>query len=103
MFMWDISFLIANFGGEKQKNIVKTPLLEKIVETLSSKINNEITYDAVVYSAHDSTLFNLMNGLGITSWECLLDKFGQKNYNDFESGCTRGPRFASNIVIELHK
>ena len=58
----------------------------------------------ILYGAHDVTIVNFLNGLDLISTKCLLDKFKSNKYSEeFMEGCPRGPRYASNLIIELYR
>ena len=49
----------------KIKNITKTPIMNDIFTKLEKKIIGGITENVILYSGHDTTLVNILNGLGI--------------------------------------
>lgn len=63
--LYDVYNLYEKFGSEKIKNITKTPILNDIVEKLEKKTINAITENVIMYSAHDTTLYNILNGLRV--------------------------------------
>jgi len=85
------------FGSDLQKKVFSIHLLEKILDLLHTSKRNESTHDLVLLSAHDVTIFNLLNALNILTPQKLLDKMNKIDLlhaYDF-------PNFASQVLIEL--
>jgi hypothetical protein len=56
----DLGVLFYKLSSEKQKNTMKTPLFQDIVDKLEKKSTNEIDENAILYSCHDVTMLNFL-------------------------------------------
>ena len=53
-----------------------------------------------MYSAHDTNVAEVMGGLNLTNYKCLMDKYFNKTTESLN--CNNRPYFAASILIELH-
>lgn len=60
------------------------------------------SYKAVIYSAHDTTLLGLLDRLNLTSCECRLEVFYEKQVSNPACIYTQ-PGFAANLIFELYE
>lgn len=61
--------------------------------------DNKLKY--LMLSAHDSNLGYVLPGLNITNYRCIVDIFHNGKTEDLN--CFPGPKFASNLLLELHQ
>ena len=85
------------FGSDIQKKIFSIFLLEKILDLLHASRKNEASHELILMSAHDVTIFNLLNALNIITPQKLLEKMNKIDLlHAYEF-----PNFASQVLIEL--
>lgn len=55
-----------------------------------------------VYSAHDTTVGNMLAGMNMTNIECIYDAFINNITENTDTCIARYPNFSSNIIFELY-
>lgn len=84
------------FGDIRQTKLFSVFLLNYMLDFLNAKTREELSYDLVLLSAHDVTIFNFLNALNILTPKMIRDKI-------FDSSLEIPvfPNFASQLLIEL--
>ncbi len=89
-------------------------ILEAFEDKMKSKKNlgKEEYFDnelrLLLFSGHDDNIWPFMRNLGITSPECLFNKYneiyveGKKNIPKEDPKCRLAPEFASSVIFELN-
>lgn len=100
-FIYAFNLYYSYLGSNLQKKISNTYMIEDILNNFEKKIKNLTKKKWIMYSAHDASLGSLLTLFNLSSYECVYDLW-MKNETD-HLNCHLFPKFASNLLIELHK
>lgn len=96
MYVFD---LYANlFLTDLQINTTITPFLNHTINNMRSIMRDSTRERLIIYSAHDTTVGNVLAGLRLASAECVWDVYKNGKNADCISDY---PQYSSNIIFEL--
>lgn len=80
-----------------------TKIISRISEAFKARAEEKnLKLKFLMFSGHDSTVYPIQAGYGLTNPECLLKAYKEKKSGDTE-GCRAAPGFGSSFVWELAK
>lgn len=100
-FIYAFNLYYSYLGTSLQRKISNTYIIDEILNYFDSKISNKTQKKWIMYSAHDASLGSLITLFNLSSYECVYDLW-TKNKTE-HLNCYMFPKFASNLLIELHK
>ena len=100
-FEWFTNYMFAGAG-----NLIPTysfALLDQINTWFNQKANGKTTLNAVLLSAHDTTLLSLLGAFGVVTPDCLTQNYFNQSQGRVipYPNCTY-PTFASQLIFELY-
>lgn len=96
MYVFD---LYANlFLTDLQINTTVTPFLNHTVNNMRNIMKDPTREKLIIYSAHDTTVGNVLAGLRLTSANCVWDVYKNGRNIDCVSDY---PQYTSNVIFEL--
>lgn len=100
-YIYNVNLFYSYYGNELQRRLISTPFIRELLSNFNDKINNKTEKKLIMYSGHDTTLGYLYTALNISNYECLNELWRTNKTNYLN--CAKYPRFASNLIIELHE
>ena len=86
-------------GTPKVRAMLSVPIYPQLLSYMNGIINETNTLQYMFFSAHDTTLINILGGLNITIAECFVNNYINNITNN--SLC-QYPTFASQFIIEMY-
>lgn len=87
------------FYQEVQINATITPFLNQTLNNMRNILKNPDKERLIIYSAHDTTVANVLAALRLTSAECIWNSY--KNSSSNYSCIKDYPEYSSNVIFEL--
>eukprot|EP01017_Pseudomicrothorax_dubius_P040071 TRINITY_DN6225_c0_g1_i1.p1 TRINITY_DN6225_c0_g1~~TRINITY_DN6225_c0_g1_i1.p1 ORF type:complete len:446 (-),score=88.19 TRINITY_DN6225_c0_g1_i1:1060-2397(-) len=101
--LYNVSVIYFKYATKDQVNFYTTRLYQDIQKLFDGVVKDpKADLKWSTYAVHDSTINMVLYQLGITSWECILKKYQDGNF-DFDPKCPYPCQIASSVMLELHK
>ncbi|KAL4453129.1 hypothetical protein ABPG74_015360 [Tetrahymena malaccensis] len=101
--LYNLRIHLSLYKTPLQKRTTVTPFLNNLVQVLSDKVSNpKNKLKGYFLSAHDTTVNMVLQGLNLTSWECIEQSF----MKTLPKGtfCNFSPtRYGANLIVELRQ
>ena len=91
------------FFTELQINTTVSGFLNSTRLNMVNAMNSAVEERLVIYSAHDTTVGNVLAGFRLVNAQCVLDQYIGKNESKLPYCAYDYPYFASNLILELHR
>lgn len=97
--MYVLDLYVNLFFTELQINATATPFLNQTIQNMRNIVRDKNRERLIIYSAHDTTVGNILAALRLTSAQCVWDHY-VKGYA--ENCVSDYPIYTANIIFELH-
>ncbi|EAR86980.1 histidine phosphatase family (branch 2) protein (macronuclear) [Tetrahymena thermophila SB210] len=101
--LYNLRIHLSLYKTPLQKKTTVTPFLNNLVQVLSDKVSNpKNNQKGYFLSAHDTTVNMVLQGLNLTSWECIEQTY----MKTLPAGtfCNYKPtRYGANLIVELRQ
>lgn len=90
--------LIKYFSTKKQLKATATGFFNATFNNIKNAVENNNDVKLVIYSAHDTTVLNMLAALNMTNVDCVYQAF-LNNQTTSETCVIKYPIFTSNIIF----
>lgn len=91
------------FYTKQQIRTTATPFFNATVNNIRNIIDNPDGVQWVIYSAHDTTVGNMLAALNFTNPECIYEAFKKNLTTNTDTCIIKYPIYASTLHFELNK
>jgi hypothetical protein len=77
-----VAYYIGAFGTDLQINSTVTPYFTATLNNMKKVIKGQSDLRLVIYSSHDMHIANVLNGLRLTSAQCVWDLYLNQTKRD---------------------
>lgn len=89
------------YSNQKQIRATATGFFNQSVRNIKKIISNKEEVQWNIYSAHDTTVGNMLAALNLTNVECIYSAFLEKRTNNSDTCVSQYPKYTSNLIFEV--
>lgn len=90
------------YANPKQIRATATGFFNQTVLNMKSILSNSEAVQWNIYSAHDTTVGNMLAALNLASVDCIYDAFLKNSTANSDTCVSQYPIYTSNLIFELY-
>ena len=94
-----LEMYITLYSTPKQISATSTGFFNETVHNMRKKIADKDEVSWNIYSAHDTTVGNMLAALNLTNVDCIYEAYLKKTTQDTDTCVTNYPAFTANIIF----
>ena len=100
-YVYTVQMYISLYSDQKQIRATATGFFNETIHNIKKRIMNKDEVRWNMYSAHDTTVGNMLAALNLTNPECIYNAFLAKNDSNTDTCVTQYPKYTSNLIFEI--